>query len=142
MRRLILDTQCLLSAVAAHAQGRETVLARIWREFRTRETQLVFGEELLLEVGRVLDYPSVARLGITSGTAFAAAANLLLLGEYHAPVPRYAWPSLSDPKDWHLFDLLYLAQPDALITRDARVLAAGRALRMPVRTPEELGGRA
>ncbi len=39
-------------------------------------------------------------------------------------------------------DQLVVAQPDALITRDARVLAAGRALRMPVRTPEELGGRA
>ncbi|WP_102125539.1 PIN domain-containing protein [Deinococcus planocerae] len=140
MRRLILDTQCLLSAVAAYAQGRETTLARVWYEFRTRETQLVFGEELLLEVGRVLDYPSVARLGISSGTAFAAAANLLLLGEYHAPVPRNAWPSLSDPNDWHLLDLLYSAQADALVTRDARVLAAGKALKMPVKTPEALGG--
>lgn len=138
MRRLILDTQCLLSAVAAHAQGRDTKLAHVWRTFRARETQLVFGEALLLETQRVLDYASVARLGITSGMAFAAAADLLLLGKYHAPVVRHSWPSLSDPNDWHLLDLLYVAQPDALVTRDARVLAAGRALGMPVKMPEEL----
>ena len=113
-------------------------MARIWRDFRTREIQLVFSEILLLEVQRVLDYPSVARLGISSGTAFSAATELLLLGEYHAPLPHFNWPTLTDPDDWHLFDLLYHAEADALITRDTQVLKAGRTLGLPARLPEEL----
>lgn len=138
MRRLILDTQCFLSAVAAHAHGRDTALARTWQAFRTRELGLVFGETLLLEIQRVLDYPSVARLGISAGMAFTAATELLLLGEYAAPVPAISWPTLSDRNDWHLFDLLYHTGADALVTRDVQVLKAGRVLGMPVFSPDEL----
>lgn len=135
MKRLILDTQCLLSAISAYHQGKTTPLATLWSEFRRREMLLVFSEPLLLEVQRVLDYPSTTRLGITSGQAFAASSSLLMLGEYHAPVPRYSWPSLSDPNDWFLLDLLYYSAADALVTRDRRVLRAGQALGLPVRAP-------
>lgn len=136
MRRLILDTQCLLSAVAGHSQGRQTPLALLWQDFRRRELTLVFGETSLLEVQRVLDYPAVARLGITPGTAFTAAKDLLMLGEYCAPVPAHQWPSLSDRGDWFLLDLLYHSAADALLTRDRQVLKAGRALGLPVQPPE------
>ena len=135
MNRLILDTQCLLSAVSAASRGQETPLAQLWRGFRRREVLLVFSETSLLEVQRVLDYAGVARLGITSGTAFAAARDLLRLGEYHAAVPAYEWPSLSDPKDWFLLDLLFHSGADALLTRDRQVLKAGAALGLPVRAP-------
>ncbi|SEJ92995.1 hypothetical protein SAMN04488058_1408 [Deinococcus reticulitermitis] len=62
MRRLILETQFLLSEVSAASWGRETPLAQIWREFRRRELALVFSEASLLEVQRVLDSPAVAPL--------------------------------------------------------------------------------
>ena len=55
MTRLILDTQCLLSAISASHQGRGTPLATLWGGFRRREVMLVFSEPLLLEVRRVLD---------------------------------------------------------------------------------------
>ncbi|GAA5504092.1 hypothetical protein Dxin01_03860 [Deinococcus xinjiangensis] len=135
MNRLILDTQCLLSAISGYHQDRETSLASIWAAFRRREVVLVFSEASLSELQRVLDYPGVTRLNITSGQAFAAASQLLMLGEYHAPVPSYSWPSLTDKKDWFLLDLLYHSEADALISRDKRVLEAGVALGLPVREP-------
>lgn len=135
MKRLILDTQCLLSAVSGYHQHKSTSLAAIWAAFRRRELILVFSEVSLTEIQRVLDYASVRQLNITSGQAFAAASQLLLLGEYHAPVPTYSWPSLTDEKDWFLLDLLYHSEADALISRDKRVLQAGVALGLPIRKP-------
>lgn len=135
MTRLVLDTQCLLSAISSYHQNRATPLSSIWADFRRREVILVFSEDSLAEAQRVLDYASIERLNITSGQAFAAGSQLLLLGEYHAPVPTYSWPSLTDQKDWFLLDLLYHSGADALITRDKRVLQAGVALGLPVRKP-------
>lgn len=135
MTRLILDTQCLLSAISGYHQHKSTPLASLWAQFRCHEVILVFSEASLLEIQRVLDYPSMLRLNITSGQSFAAAAHLLMLGEYHARVPSYSWPSLSDKKDWFLFDLLYHSAAEALISRDKRVLQAGAVLGLPVRKP-------
>lgn len=75
MKRLILDTQCLLSAVSGYHQHKSTSLAAIWAAFRRRELILVFSEVSLTEIQRVLDYASVRQLNITSGQAFAAAAR-------------------------------------------------------------------
>lgn len=138
MKRLILDTQCLLSAVSGHSQGLSTPLALLWQGFRRREVTLVFSEASLLEIQRVLDYSGVSRLGITPGTAFIAASDLLMLGEYHSPVTASTWPSLSDRGDWFLFDLLYHSAADALVSRDRQVLKAGQALGLPVVRPSEL----
>lgn len=135
MTRLILDTQCLLSALSGYHQNKNTPLALLWAQFRRREVILVFSEASLSEVQRVLDYPSITRLKITSGQAFAAASQLLMLGEYHAPVPTYSWPSLADRKDWFLLDLLYHSGADALISRDKRVVQAGTTLGLPIRQP-------
>ncbi len=84
MTRLILDTQCLVSAISGYHQHSGTPLASLWGDFRRREVILVFSEESLAEAQRVLDYASIERLNITSGQAFVACSQLLLLGEYHA----------------------------------------------------------
>ena len=44
----------------------------------------------------------------------------------------------TDPKDWYLFDLLFEARTDALVTQDWAVLRAGKALGLPVLHPRDL----
>lgn len=137
MTRLILDTQCLLSAIRGHGKGEQTILATIWRGHLTAEIRLLHSEASLDEIARVLDYESIKPMKITPSMAFSAAVSLLLLGEYVAPVPRLSWPSLSDPDDWYLLDLLYHSNADALLSRDTQVLKAGRHLSLPIFSPAE-----
>lgn len=94
--------------------------------------------ELLSEIERILSYPKVIALGVTPALAFSTAVDLLHLGEYWPNVARYDWPSVSDPKDWYLFDLLFTSGADALITQDRGILRAGMALQLPVLHPGEL----
>jgi predicted nucleic acid-binding protein len=60
------------------------------------------------------------------------ARNLYELGEPVYNIPMLDWPSLSDQKDWYLLDLLLKSNADGLITRDKRILEAGKHLGMPV----------
>ena len=92
----------------------------------------------LVELERILTYPKVLALGVTPSLTFAAAVDLLQLGEYWPIVPRYDWPSVNDLKDWYLFDLLFEAQADALVTQDRGLLSAGEALGLPVMAPHSL----
>jgi hypothetical protein len=52
-------------------------------------------------------------------------------------VSHFDWPTLTDPKDWYLFDLLFEARTDAL-TQDRAVLKAGKVLGLPVLHPRDL----
>jgi hypothetical protein len=87
----------------------------------------------------LLEYPHIqTRFKLGAADGFSVARDLLLLGEYVSPVPRFDWPTLTDPKDWYLFDLLFEARTDALVTQDRAVLKAGKALDLPVLHPRDL----
>ncbi len=134
--RLILDANVLLNAITAPSS---TILGRLHTRFRRGEVRVVFSEVLLTEFQSILEYPRIVeRFKLGAADGFGVARDLLLLGEYVAPVPRFDWPSLSDPKGWYLLDLLFEAQADALVTQDRAVLVAGAALGLPVWHPRDL----
>jgi putative PIN family toxin of toxin-antitoxin system len=134
--RVILDANVLLNAITAPAN---TILGRLHTRFRHNEIRVVFSEALLSEFQQILEYPHIQnRFKLGAADGFSVARDLLLLGEYVSPVPRFDWPTLTDPKDWYLFDLLFEARTDALVTQDRAVLKAGKALDLPVLHPRDL----
>jgi putative PIN family toxin of toxin-antitoxin system len=134
--RVILDANVLLNAITAPAN---TILGQLHTRFRHNEIRVVFSEALLSEFQQILEYPHIqTRFKLGAADGFSVARDLLLLGEYVSPVPRFDWPTLTDPKDWYLFDLLFEARTDALVTQDRAVLKAGKALDLPVLHPRDL----
>jgi putative PIN family toxin of toxin-antitoxin system len=134
--RVILDANVLLNAITAPAN---TILGRLHTRFRHNEIRVVFSEALLSEFQQILEYLHIqTRFKLGAADGFSVARDLLLLGEYVSPVPRFDWPTLTDPKDWYLFDLLFEARTDALVTQDRAVLKAGKALDLPVLHPRDL----
>lgn len=134
--RLILDANVLLNAITTPAS---TILGQLYARFRRGEIRVLFSEGLLSEFQQILIYPRIKeRFQLEAGDGFAVARDLLLLGEYVSPVPRFDWPTLTDPKDWYLLDLLFEAKADALVTQDHAVLRAGDALGLPVLHPKDL----
>jgi putative PIN family toxin of toxin-antitoxin system len=134
--RVILDANVLLNAITAPTN---TILGRLHTRFRHNEIRVVFSEALLSEFQQILEYPHIqTRFKLGAADGFSVARDLLLLGEYVSPVPRFDWPTLTDPKDWYLFDLLFEARTDALVTQDRAVLKAGKALDLPVLHPRDL----
>ncbi len=134
--RLILDANVLLNAITTPAS---TILGQLYTRFRRGEIRLLFSEALLTEFQQILVYPRIKeRFKLGAGDGFAVARDLLLLGEYVSPLPRFDWPTLTDPKDWYLLDLLFEAEANALVTQDRAVLRAGQALSLPVLHPKDL----
>jgi putative PIN family toxin of toxin-antitoxin system len=135
VRRVVPDANVLLGRIVGKEGG---LTRRLYLSFRRGDCAFVVSAELLSEIERILSYPKVIALGVTPALAFATAVDLLHLGEYWPSVARYDWPSVSDPKDWYLFDLLFASEADALITQDKGILRAGEALQLPVLHPGEL----
>jgi putative PIN family toxin of toxin-antitoxin system len=134
--RVILDANVLLNAITAPPN---TILGRLHTRFRHNEIRVVFSEALLSEFQQILEYPHIqARFKLGAADGFSVARDLLLLGEYVSPVPRFDWPTLTDPKDWYLLDLLFEARTDSLVTQDRAVLKAGKELGLPVLHPRDL----
>jgi putative PIN family toxin of toxin-antitoxin system len=134
--RVILDANVLLNAITAPAS---TILGHLHTRFRHNEIRVVFSEALLSEFQQILEYPHIqTRFKLGAADGFSVARDLLLLGEYVSPVPRFDWPTLTDPKDWYLFDLLFEARTDALVTQDRAVLKASKVLGLPVLHPRDL----
>ncbi len=127
--RLIADVNVLVFGATAKENS---LTERFYRTFLCSELRLVFSSELTLELQEVVGYPRVIGRGITPSIAFRLARQIYELGEYYPRVTKYDWPSLSDKKDWYLFNLLLESKADALITQDKRVLDAGQKLGMPV----------
>jgi putative PIN family toxin of toxin-antitoxin system len=128
-----MDTNVILNGITG---PKGTINQRIYAGFQRNDLRLVVSEALLMELETIFDYPQVVALGITPKTAARVVRELLLLGEYIAPVPQVDWVSLSDKKDWYLLDLLFESRADALITQDQKILRAGEYLKMPVCDPK------
>ena len=107
---------------------------RLYLSFRGGDCAFVLSADHLAELERVLSYPKVLALGVTPARAFAAAVDLLHLGEYWPYVARYDPPSAGDAKARYLF----ASGADALVTQDGPLLRAGAALGLPVLHPGEL----
>jgi putative PIN family toxin of toxin-antitoxin system len=130
-----MDVNVILSGTVGRAG---TVNWRIYEAFLKGELRAVISEPLLFELEKVLGYERMRALGVTPSVAARLMRDLLLLGEYVAPVPQLDWDSLSDVKDWYLFDLLFEARANALVTQDLKVQRAGAALQMSVFSPIQL----
>ena len=132
--RVIPDINLLVRALSSRG-----LPSRLLLHFQRGEIRFVVSADLLAELQRVLGYPRVLALGtgITPRAAFGLAVELLTLSEYHPFVERLEWPTLRDPKDWYLLDLLAATGADALLTLDKKLLEAGDALSLNVMTLED-----
>ncbi|MDZ7703046.1 MAG: hypothetical protein U5L04_01005 [Trueperaceae bacterium] len=138
--RLILDINVLLPAVSGQPTSPER---RLWNKFRRGQLGIVFSDALITEFLEVLRYPEVQALGITPAVSGMLVYDLFLLGDYYSPQEMTVldWPTLGDKKDWYLLDLLFTSRADGLITRDKKVIVAGKKLAMPVVHPDALEQR-
>lgn len=131
--RVIPDVNILIRALVGRG-----LPALLYDHFLRGELRFVISADLMSEVYHVLGYPRVITLGagITPSIGFGLAFNLMVLSEYHPLVTRLSWPTLRDPKDWYLLDLLWESNADVLLTADKTLLEAGDQLDLPVLTLE------
>lgn len=133
--RVIPDMNVLLNGITGRP---DSLNRRLYGQFTRGLVRFVICEPWLEEFERVLTYPPVLQLGITPTLVSRTMRELLLLGEYIAPVPQFDWPGLSDRNDWFLLDLLWESQADALVTQDTKVHRYGQKFGMPILKPGEL----
>lgn len=131
---VVIDTVVFVGAMLGKETGAD---ARVTRAVATGELRLALSDDALRELVRVLGYPEVEAKVKRPVRAFEVALAIGLMGMLYRP-KRLDWPSLRDPKDGWVFDLAFEAGADFIVTRDAHVLEAGRALGFEARTPPEV----
>ena len=138
---LVVDTLVVVSAIIGNTTSASFALLRA---IETGEVRLAVSDDWLRELVRVLEYPRIAGIINTDQSkparAFRIALGIGLMGQLHRP-RRLDWPSLSDPNDGWIFDLAFESQADLIVSRDARVIAAGQALDFEVLDPATALGR-
>lgn len=133
--RVVADINIILNAITAKPNS---ILWELYQQFKGSEVRFLISQALLNELKLTLGYPKVVALGISSAIAFDIAVDLLLLGEYIAPVKKYDWLNVPDKKDWYLLDLAFEAEADFLISQDKSLLKSCRRLAIPVLHPSDL----
>jgi putative PIN family toxin of toxin-antitoxin system len=132
---LVLDTLVVVSAIIGNTGSASFALLRA---IETGEVRLAVSDDWLRELVRVLEYPRIAGMinadQSKPARAFRIALGIGLMGQVHRP-RRLDWPSLSDPNDGWMFDLAFESHADFIVSRDARVIAAGQALDFEVLEP-------
>jgi putative PIN family toxin of toxin-antitoxin system len=132
---LVVDTLVVVSAIIGNTGSASFA---VLRAIETGEVRLAVSDDWLRELVRVLEYPRIA--GIINADqskparAFRIALGIGLMGQLHRP-RRLDWPSLSDPNDGWIFDLAFESHAEFIVSRDARVIAAGQALDFEVLDP-------
>jgi putative PIN family toxin of toxin-antitoxin system len=138
---LVVDTLVVVSAIIGNTGSASFALLRA---IETGEVRLAVSDDWLRELVRVLEYPRIAGLinadQSKPARAFRIALGIGLMGQLHRP-RRLDWPSLSDPNDGWIFDLAFESHADFIVSRDARVIAAGQALDFEVLDPAAALGR-
>lgn len=134
-RALVLDTLVVVSAIIGNSDSASFALLRA---IETGDAALAVSDDWLRELVRVLEYPRIASvIGADQSKparAFRIALGIGLMGPLHRP-RRLDWSSLSDPNDGWIFDLAFESRADLIVSRDARVIAAGQALDFEVLDP-------
>lgn len=116
---------------------REGARARVLDAVATGEVQLAISDEQLSELVRVMGYEDV-EAGIGRPVrAFEVALDLGSMGIMYHP-RRLDWPSLSDPRDGWIFDLVHESGADYIVTFDKPVLRAAEKLGFEAVNPGEL----
>jgi putative PIN family toxin of toxin-antitoxin system len=132
---LVVDTLVVVSAIIGNTGSASFALLRA---IETGEAALAVSDDWLRELVRVLEYPRIASIinadQSKPARAFRIALGIGLMGRLHRP-RRLDWPSLSDPNDGWIFDLAFEGQANFIVSRDARVIAAGNALDFEVLEP-------
>jgi putative PIN family toxin of toxin-antitoxin system len=124
--RVFLDTNVLVGAFAARG-----LCADLLRSILAGH-ELVTGEVVLEELTRVL----TQRIGVP--TQVAEEIDRFLRGSYVVPRPAdHCRLGLRDPDDEWIVASAVAAGADLLVTGDADILAAGRALPVRTLTPRE-----
>ncbi len=133
--RIIPDVNVILNGAVGKPNS---VNRRVYEAFQRGLMKFIVSENWLLEFERVVGYEKVQAFGITPPVVAKTMREILLLGEYIAPVPRLDHTDMSDKKDWYLLDLLVEANADALITQDSKLLAYGRKYDLLIFHPKDM----
>jgi putative PIN family toxin of toxin-antitoxin system len=128
---VVLDTVIVIGGLLGTPQGSD---ARLLRYIEVGGIRLATSDAGLRELAQVLERPEISRKMPEPARVFRAALSIGLMGALYHP-PRFTWPSLMDEKDWWLLDLAYEAKANYIISRDKKVIKAGRKLGFVVETP-------
>lgn len=130
---IVADTMVVVAAVIGNPNGSSASLAD---EVSSGGVRLAISDAQLSELVRVIGYPEVEDRTRRTVRAFEVALDIGYMGIAHHP-RRPDWPSLSDPKDYWVFDLAYAADADYIVSYDGAVQRAADALGFECMTPEE-----
>lgn len=134
-RRVVLDTNIVLSALLFNA-GRLAWIRHAWQR---QQLQPLVCKETVNEILRVLAYP---KFKLTASEQEELLADFLPYADVvELPAPWPALPARRDEKDQMFLVLAHVSKADALVTRDADILAMREAFPGLILTAEELAAQ-
>jgi putative PIN family toxin of toxin-antitoxin system len=131
---IVLDTMIVVSGVMGRTDASD---ARTLEAVETGRVQLALSDDWLRELADVMNRDFIMKRETVPGRAFRAGLTLGLMGTLFRPA-HFDWVSLTDHKDWWMFDLAYASGADFVVTRDQRVLSVAGQLGFDAITPPEL----
>jgi putative PIN family toxin of toxin-antitoxin system len=129
----VLDTMVIIGGMIGSKTGADY---KVVKAASTGVFRLATSDAFFREVSRVLTYQVITDKLSQPVRIFEVTLALGMMGQIYYP-QRFDWPTLRDMKDWWLLDLAYEAGADYLVTRDKKVLTAGRQLGFEVLTPPQ-----
>lgn len=136
---VVLDTMIIVGSIIGSKTGADY---KVVKAASTGVFRLATSDAFFREVSRVLTYQVITEKLPQPVRVFEVTLALGIMGQIYYP-QMLDWPTLRDVKDWWLLDLAYEAGADYIVSRDKKVLSAGKQLGFEVLKPpeflEELG---
>jgi putative PIN family toxin of toxin-antitoxin system len=130
---VVLDTMIIVGSMIGSKTGADY---KVVKAASTGAFRLATSDAFFREVSRVLTYPAITDKLPEPVRVFEVTLALGIMGQIYYP-QMLDWPTLRDVKDWWLLDLAYEAAVDYIVTRDKKVLSAGKQLGFNVLTPTQ-----
>ena len=128
---IVLDTGVLVRALTGRPDSSSSAVVRM---VQTGEVRLAVSDAFLAETTRVLREPRVEARIASAGRAYEVALDLGFMGLHYRP-QRHDWPSIPDPDDYWILDLVLTSGADFIVTWDQHLLDHEIPLPVDVATP-------
>jgi putative PIN family toxin of toxin-antitoxin system len=130
---VVLDTMIIVGSMIGSKTGADY---KVVKAASTGAFRLATSDAFFREVSRVLTYQAITDKLPQPVRIFEVTLALGIMGQIYYP-QQLDWPTLRDVKDWWLLDLAYEAGADYIVTRDKKVLSAGKQLGFDALTPPQ-----